>query len=623
MVIICNPERAVQFDEQVKKLFLKNTEIHYLSDICEKFSQCDAIYMPHFHNKKPAISEEDRLKLISLVGDASRVFTEPRDHRTLGVLANNNFNAMIGSDVKDWSKYEECTFTELRLPIGSFLELILLAKRDSKVVKTLLDSKPPISLTCRPHESVNLLIEIYPDINIIFGQKGTGKTAILNSLYDEMCKIGKKCIRYIASERTDVFSQLLSTKGIEIEWKKLNIDSSENEFQFIKNWKDTNPTNLSDYINWLCTRGNSNNKARMRITEAIHERFIASNMYEIHQTDNCNISYILEYLHNIKLAEYISSSEIEQLQRLISILKENIHEKRKSDVIDEESVTLTNWSIDKIKSVADRNSDTVSRPSKSGLYDLASKRLDLYIAIHKILNSMNKPEYNERTLIGTLEDKGKILINTKYRLLCGSSRREEFRDKITVLKEIKKLLESILTDIFAEDMGSKVNKLNEICSENSISSIKPFVGISKQVITEDELEYSPSNGEKGILILQKTLTDEADTYFLDEPELGMGNSYIDANIRPLISGLAKQRKFIIVATHNANIAVRTLPYVSIFRMHDNGKYKTYVGNPFDDKLVNLEDKNDIKSWIEESILSLEGSREAFYERRDIYESKDN
>ncbi len=69
---------------------------------------------------------------------------------------------------------------------------------------------------------------------------------------------------------------------------------------------------------------------------------------------------------------------------------------------------------------------------------------------------------------------------------------------------------------------------------------------------------------------------------MDEPELGMGNSYIDTDIRPLISSLAKQRKYVVIATHNANIAVRTLPYTSIFRTHENGEYKTYVGNPFDD-----------------------------------------
>jgi len=123
--------------------------------------------------------------------------------------------------------------------------------------------------------------------------------------------------------------------------------------------------------------------------------------------------------------------------------------------------------------------------------------------------------------------------------------------------------------------------------------------------------------------LQQTLNEEADAYFLDEPELGMGNSYIDTNIRPLISALAKRRKCIIIATHNANIAVRTLPYMSIYRVHQNGEYTTYVGNPFNDRLVNIDDESDIKSWTDESLHTLEGSKEAFYERKDIYESKSN
>ena len=103
----------------------------------------------------------------------------------------------------------------------------------------------------------------------------------------------------------------------------------------------------------------------------------------------------------------------------------------------------------------------------------------------------------------------------------------------------------------------------------------------------------------------------------------MGNSYIDTDIRPLISNLAKRRKVVVVATHNANIAVRTLPYMSIFRIHENGNYKTFTGNPFDDRLICVEDSSDIRSWTEESMHSLEGGREAFYERRDIYESRDN
>lgn len=100
----------------------------------------------------------------------------------------------------------------------------------------------------------------------------------------------------------------------------------------------------------------------------------------------------------------------------------------------------------------------------------------------------------------------------------------------------------------------------------------------------------------------------------------MGNSFIDTNIRPIISSLAKQHKTIVVATHNANIAVRTLPYLSIFRTHQNGEYNTYIGNPFNDKLKNISDETDVKSWTKESLHTLERGKEAFYERKSIYET---
>lgn len=64
-------------------------------------------------------------------------------------------------------------------------------------------------------------------------------------------------------------------------------------------------------------------------------------------------------------------------------------------------------------------------------------------------------------------------------------------------------------------------------------------------------------------------------------------------------------------------------YTSIFRVHQNGVYTTYVGNPFNDLLVNIEDEQDIRSWTTESMHTLEGGKEAFYERKSIYESKSN
>ena len=178
-------------------------------------------------------------------------------------------------------------------------------------------------------------------------------------------------------------------------------------------------------------------------------------------------------------------------------------------------------------------------------------------------------------------------------------------------------------EIFDANLAVTLAAFTEKCAEMKITSLKAFLGLSKQIVLASGDEYKPSNGEKGILLLQQKLGREADAYFLDEPELGMGNSYIDTNIRPLITSLAKRHKVVVVATHNANIAVRTLPYTSIFRVHQNGVYTTYVGNPFNDLLVNIEDAEDVRSWTTESMHTLEGGKEAFYERKSIYESKNN
>ena len=48
--------------------------------------------------------------------------------------------------------------------------------------------------------------------------------------------------------------------------------------------------------------------------------------------------------------------------------------------------------------------------------------------------------------------------------------------------------------------------------------------------------------------------------------------------------------------------------------------KTYVGNPFVDRLVNVNDTTDWVSWSGKSMEVLEGGEEAFFERMRIYEA---
>lgn len=627
LIIVTKPDDAISFSQSVATLFEGDdldTCHHTLDEVYQCFCGYDAIYVPHFHDKKPAISEKDKRKLMDLVKDDARVFIEPRNHRTLGVLANKDMSVLIGSDVKDWNKYESCTFAELRLPVGSFSEFLLLARRDTTVVETLLGKKTPMNMIGHPYASVKLPLTIYPDVNIIFGQKGTGKTEILKSLYTEMLGLGKNCKKYIASERGEDFSALLSIQDMELSLEKVDVDPCDSEFLALSKWTDCNPTLFSTYVNWYSTRGNSNNKSRMKITEAVHDYFDAPENYEKHKSDRKKMQQASSKIKEIYFDEYVVPEDAELLRLLLSKLSESILAKRESDLIDEYASQMTNSSIDSFKSLADRNSDTISRPSTAGLKEFALRRIELLQAVNRILKGFSAPEHNERVRLGSLDGKGDIFVNYKYRMLCSGERTKNFPGyNITVLRAIVEQLKYIRDHIFEIDISTTLEKLNTDCEDNKISSLKPFLGRSKQIVTSDGKEYAPSNGEKGILLLEQVLHDDADAYFLDEPELGMGNSYIDTDIRPLISNLAKRRKVVVVATHNANIAVRTLPYMSIFRVHENGNYKTFVGNPFDDRLVCIGDPSDIRSWTEESMHSLEGGREAFYERRDIYESRDN
>lgn len=627
LIIVTKPESAEPFNEATAKLLageVPDSSIHTIEDICETYNTFDAIYIPHYHDKKPFISINDKEKLIELVGDSSRVFIEPRNHRTLGVLANKDMSVLIGSDVKDWNLYENCTFADLRLPVGNFSEFILLARRDTNVVDTLLSKKPPIVINASPHKSVEFLISIYPDVNVIFGQKGTGKTEILLSLYNEMTKSGKKCKKYIASDRAEEFSALTSIKDMELDLTKVGAASCEEEFRFLFEWKDENPTLFDTYLDWFKTRGNSNNKARMKITDAVHDSFSMSADFVKHKEDFECIKQIEPLLGKMKLADYLAEEDEEKLAALICKLQLAIEHFRIDDLVDKYASELTNWSIDNIKALADKSSDTVSRPSTVGLNRFVENRLNLLHAVKTIIQNLSVNEFNEKVKIGSLDGKGDIYVNYKYRMVCAEERTENFPgQKITALRDIKEKLLLLEKQIFDVNIAELVAELVAICEENGINSIKPFLGRSKQIVTADGQVYAPSNGEKGILLLEHTLNDDADAYFLDEPELGMGNSYIDSDIRPLISALAKRRKYVVVATHNANIAVRTLPYTSIFRTHENGVYSTYVGNPFDDQLRNINNMNDIRSWTEESLYSLEGGEEAFYERKDIYESRNN
>lgn len=620
LIVIANPKNHALFNSKVKELIGEQKPDDFLIDIktvFETLDKCDTLYIPHFH-KEPKLSDEDTKELNDLLTDKSRLFKETADYRSLGVFSNFDYSVIIGSDVQDWNSYEDSKFADIRLPIQTFEQFCLLAKKDKQIIDTLLNKKNKNNIEVSPYKNVRITIPIYEDVNVIFGQKGTGKSEIISSLKNnyEDNGVAYKC--YIGTSKDEDFNKLLRTDDVIRSPEKIDIDNMNQQFQEIYEWQDKSATSLSKYINWWNTKDNNNNKKKMKITDCVKmeeekkDRKLSNDFK--HMKDFLESSFF-----KINFMRYMSEEEIDRLESLLQQLQDGIENQVNEAWEKDNTVKLVNWSIEKIKGIADKCSDTVSRPSTTGFYEYAMNRFVLYEAIEQIMEAFQKKEYTEKKLLGTLEEKGDIHIQTKYRILCKESRTDEFHLGIKKLKECKQVLDEICQRITSESLGDKITEFR-VSYEDGINGISNFIGISKETVLDDGSTYKPSNGERGILLMQNLLDSDCDVYLLDEPELGMGNSYITSSILPKIIGLAKQRKTVIMATHNANLAVSTLPYMSILRTHKNGIYSTYIGNAFYDELKNIDDETDIMNWTLESMHTLEGGKDAFYGRKDIYES---
>ncbi len=228
----------------------------------------------------------------------------------------------------------------------------------------------------------------------------------------------------------------------------------------------------------------------------------------------------------------MDEDDSKQLVSLLRKLSAATFDDALAKFVNSESAVRANSILAKLKASIDRKSGTVSKPSSTGFLEFVAKRIELKGRLDRIAATIAPAVLSESTYLGTLEDKGELRLVSQKRFLCKDSRTDEFLIGISKLKAWKAAFERVAESIWADNLPHEIAMLCTESQQSSVSSANDFIGTSRFVTFSDgKTKYEPSDGEKGILVIERKLREDADVYLLDEPELGMSNLYVDKVIR--------------------------------------------------------------------------------------------
>lgn len=619
IVIVYDDTDLNNFNNKINNLLINSTPDNFKVNIIEAIdfiNNLNCIVLAHYYKCKPdALDLESITYMKEKIKDNFRFFYEPSNYRTLGIMINHNFRALKGTDISNWSDYEKQDFANIKLDIDSYKQLMLFLKKDETVIESLLNRQTKYSIDISYKKDKKEIIDIYDDVNIFFGTKGTGKSVSLEKILLYFKNKGMNPSYYMPNNNKDKLDEKLIILEEEKQLSNYGKENHLDKFLNINNWVQSNVTQFIDYINYVKYRDQNANKKRMKLVDIKRVLGYNSKILEKTKKDFDNTQIIISLLKDINVSRYISNEKKGQLSSLISELLINVERGYSSEFDEKMSIKLTNDAVKKIKSIIEKKTETKTIPDETGFTMFAKNLFSLEININTILSGFGFKKETAPEYVGVLEE-GKILCKkTIVSMLNESSKADDGFSGITALKETKELLNSIKINIYTAKIEENLSLFKEKYKKGL--SLDSFLGVVKKFVLGEE-EYKPSSGEATMIILDESLNEDHDVYILDEPEKSLGNNYVSEILVNRLNDLAKMKKVVIVATHNANVAVRTLPYRSVLKVYDNGEYKTYVGNPYVNRLTNLENEKDTKNWKDESIRILEGGKEAFEERSDIY-----
>ena len=629
VLVVVNPSKVEKFNCITEK-YINNRNANdfciTVTELCNMFNDLEVIYIPHFF-KEHQLSEDDFDLLISKSYSKKRVLHEPSDTKSLGVLNANGYKSVIGSDVKDWDVYEECTFADLKYEIKGYDNFLKLLDKDIVFVKDLIEKNYHETVTVYgKHNKKNFpfLINVYNDVNIIFGDKGSGKSEIIDSL-NEYYRNEKGIIPivYKGGDKTEWFKNLTKSSPQNYSFESFGIGSFEECIEEVNNFSDKLPIKLENYK--IYVENLSTNKNRKKLKIISQSKTFSYDEGIIRSTYN-DYKKVIDFISDFREFDIYKANigKYDDFMKELYSLEEDSYNYCIDKWIEQKINYLVDNTIEKIDAYASESDGMPEVPKETGFYDYAKNRFNLLSNSKKILDVLDIKQKNiSNEFIGKIGDKGDGYLMNNIGLVnlnnIDDIESKKIYGKKTYAKNFIILINKIVKDILNENLHEHIEKIKNLINDNKIFDINYFIYNEKSFILNNK-EYKPSKGEMAILSLQyELLNKESEKIFLiDEPEVNLGSTYIESTIVKLIRNLGKSRKVVVIATHDANIATRTYPITSILKITENDKYYTYQGSMFTNQLVNVNDEKDIRKWDVESEEYLEGGLKAFVERGNLY-----
>jgi predicted ATPase len=631
LIIVVNPKNVETFSKKVDELLNGKTVDSFtitLEETVKRFDFLDPIYIAHYHAKAPNLLDEDVNKLTGLVSNKKRVLKEATNSISAGIYISHGHNSIYGSDVHNWNDYINISnsLPDLRLPVESFEQFCLLLEKNVATINTILDKKTKESLELfpfysDPFEPVN--VSIYNDINIIFGSKGTGKSDILHALSKYYNDLGFKNKVYESSAKTLDVSYDLKGHTFDKNVFEFDIEECTQELKDIRNSSEKNITSLSSYLRYFSIDQTNKISKKLKVQDfmTLDEPTSARDFKEIAKSLE-QVQNFFDYVDSDELIQEIIGSELYlELKSVIEKILIKLKVESEKRIIDLRTISLFNQIINVFVEEIAKKTGQPQKPISTGFSRYASNRIKIEKDLKKVLDNISKTIPPIVEYVGNLGDKGKLYCQTNLVIQDGKFINSDYTPVKKVTKNPQRnfasALELIYKHLYANTLFEKITELNQVEGSETINDLSDLL-IFHRHFSINGNKYTPSSGESSMVLLHNELLEEKEIYIIDEPEKSLGNDYISSVIVPMLKEKAQAGRKVIIATHDANIAVRTLPYNSIYRGHDINGYYTYQGNPFTNNLVcNNSSKSDL-DWKEISMKTLEGGKEAFGERGKIY-----